>query len=88
MWFLFVIVYSRFWPVLPLAVVFCGMDTMLFTTPVFWFGLVLIPVTTLLIDVICKLIYNTVFKSITEAVRESEIRKNDPSHVLHESRSS
>lgn len=32
--------------------------------------------------------HNTVFKTLTEAVRESEIRKHDPSLVLKESRSS
>lgn len=31
---------------------------------------------------------NTVFKSLTDAVRESEIQQHDPSHVLEESRSS
>lgn len=32
--------------------------------------------------------HNTVFKTLTEAVREIEIRKHDPSLVLKESRSS
>lgn len=33
-------------------------------------------------------IQNTVFKSLTDAVRESEIKQADPSHVIKESRTS
>lgn len=31
---------------------------------------------------------NTVFKSLTEAVRETEVQKQDPDQVMRESRSS
>jgi len=34
---------------------FRGMDIQLLSTPVFYFCLMLVPITTLLIDVICKL---------------------------------
>ncbi|XP_065355630.1 probable phospholipid-transporting ATPase IA isoform X1 [Calliphora vicina] len=88
MWFIFIAIYSNFWPVLPVAANFLGMERMIFTTPVFWFGLLLVPVTTLLVDVLFKLVQNTVFKSLTEAVRESEIRKHDPDDVMNETRSS
>lgn len=33
-------------------------------------------------------IHNTVFKTLTDAVREQEIQRNDPSQVMEESRSS
>ncbi|XP_030386345.1 probable phospholipid-transporting ATPase IA isoform X1 [Scaptodrosophila lebanonensis] len=88
LWFSFVLVYSHFWPTFNFATNFAGMDIQLFSTPVFWLGLPLVPITTLLIDVICKLIHNTVFKTLTEAVRETEIQRNDPEQVMSESRSS
>ncbi|KAH8299708.1 hypothetical protein KR044_004998, partial [Drosophila immigrans] len=110
LWFTFVIVYSHFWPTLKFASNFAGMDIQLLSTPVFWLGLFLVPITSLLIDVICKLyvrtiliwsirgqfkflsinyrVHNTVFKTLTDAVRESEIQSHDPSQVMEESRSS
>ncbi|XP_023030774.2 probable phospholipid-transporting ATPase IA isoform X3 [Drosophila willistoni] len=88
LWFIFLIIYSRFWPTLNFASNFAGMDIQLLSTPVFWLGLLLVPITTLLIDVICKLIHNTVFKTLTEAVRETEIQRSDPAQVMNESRSS
>ncbi|TMW45206.1 hypothetical protein DOY81_009713 [Sarcophaga bullata] len=88
LWFIFIVVYSNFWPVFPVAANFLGMERMIFSTPVFWFGLLLVPATTLLSDVIFKLVQNTVFKSLTEAVRESEICKHDPEDVMNETRSS
>ncbi|XP_060651447.1 probable phospholipid-transporting ATPase IA isoform X3 [Drosophila nasuta] len=88
LWFTFVLVYSHFWPTLKFASNFAGMDIQLLSTPVFWLGLFLVPITSLLIDVICKLVHNTVFKTLTDAVRESEIQSHDPSQVMEESRSS
>ncbi|KRG04765.1 probable phospholipid-transporting ATPase IA isoform X5 [Drosophila mojavensis] len=88
LWFLFVLIYSHIWPSLSFASNFAGMDSQLLSTPVFWFALVLVPIASLLIDVICKLIHNTVFKTLTDAVREQEIQRNDPSQVMEESRSS
>ncbi|XP_037051247.1 probable phospholipid-transporting ATPase IA isoform X4 [Bradysia coprophila] len=88
LWFMFIMLYSNIWPTIPVASVFCGMDQLLFSSPVFWLGLFLIPVATILMDVIVKVIHNTVFKTLTDAVRESEINRHDPSIVLKESRSS
>ncbi|XP_054269311.1 probable phospholipid-transporting ATPase IA isoform X3 [Macrosteles quadrilineatus] len=50
-WFLLIIAYSRFWPTIPLGQVMAGMDRMIFTSPVFWFGLILIPLAVVLIDI-------------------------------------
>ncbi|KAH8300651.1 hypothetical protein KR018_001323 [Drosophila ironensis] len=88
LWFFFLLVYSEVWPTFNLASNFRGMDIMLLSSPVFYFGLLLVPISTLLVDVICKLIHNTVFKTLTEAVRETEIRRSDISEVLAEPRSS
>ncbi|XP_067627473.1 probable phospholipid-transporting ATPase IA isoform X3 [Eurosta solidaginis] len=88
MWFIFMVTYSNFWPTIMLAPMFLGMDRMLFSTFVFWLGLLLIPITTLLPDVLFTIVHNTVFKSLTEAVRESEIRRYDPENVIRESKTS
>ncbi|XP_049956962.1 phospholipid-transporting ATPase IA isoform X5 [Schistocerca serialis cubense] len=82
MWFIFVAVYSNFWPVIPVGAVMLGMDRMMCTSPVFWLGLILIPFSTLIADVSYKVIHSTAFKSLTEAARESEIRKTDPGNVI------
>jgi phospholipid-transporting ATPase len=41
---------SHFWPSLPLAANMAGMSHMLLSSPVFWWGLILAPVTALLSD--------------------------------------
>jgi len=88
LWFIFIIIYSNVWPLIPVGAVFTGMDTMLFASPVFWMGLFLIPIASLLPDITVKTIQNTAFKSQTELVREYELQNADPSHVMKESRSS
>uniref|UniRef100_A0A182LW80 Uncharacterized protein n=1 Tax=Anopheles culicifacies TaxID=139723 RepID=A0A182LW80_9DIPT len=45
---------SNIWPALPVGAVFTGMDDMVFTTPVFWGGLLLIPISALLFDISWK----------------------------------
>ncbi|XP_066951686.1 probable phospholipid-transporting ATPase IA isoform X4 [Macrobrachium rosenbergii] len=81
-WFVFLLVYSNFWPILPIAPEMSGMYLEVFSSPVFWFGLILVPVACLLPDVCVKTIRNTVRKSLTEQVRESEIDNRDVSKVL------
>ncbi|XP_076548667.1 ATPase phospholipid transporting 8A1 isoform X5 [Osmia lignaria lignaria] len=90
LWFLFICIYSNFWPVLNVGAVMLGNDRMLFSTPVFWLGLVLIPSAVLLLDVTVKAVKNTVWKSVTAAARENEIRKSDPGDIFnsHDYRSS
>lgn len=52
---IFLIVYSYFWPMgLPLAANMAGMIELLFTTPVFWLCLILVPFTTLIPDIAYK----------------------------------
>ncbi|XP_055378275.1 probable phospholipid-transporting ATPase IA isoform X3 [Condylostylus longicornis] len=88
LWFLFILVYSHLWPHFPFAAVFCGMDKILLSSPVFWLGLFLIPLASLLVDVSVKFIHLSIYKPLTEAVREMEIKRDDPGHVMRESRSS
>ncbi|XP_038106522.1 probable phospholipid-transporting ATPase IA isoform X6 [Culex quinquefasciatus] len=58
LWFVFIFIYSNIWPALPVGAVFTGMDDMIFSSPVFWLGLFLIPITALLPDVVVKVIKN------------------------------
>ncbi|XP_014614054.1 PREDICTED: probable phospholipid-transporting ATPase IA isoform X2 [Polistes canadensis] len=83
LWFLFILIYSNFWPVLNVGAVMLGNDRMLFTSPVFWLGLILIPSAVLLLDVTVKAVKNTVWKSVTAAARENEIRKSDPGDIFN-----
>lgn len=82
MWFIFVLIYSNVFPTVMIGAVMQGMDRMLFTSLVFWLGLILIPVATLIPDMLVTVIHNSMFKSMTEAVRESEIKQRDPSALL------
>ncbi|XP_043252850.1 probable phospholipid-transporting ATPase IA isoform X4 [Colletes gigas] len=90
LWFLFILIYSNFWPTFNVGAVMLGNDRMLFSSPVFWLGLVLIPLAVLLLDVTVKAVKNTVWKSVTAAARENEIRKSDPGDIFnsHDYRSS
>nr|CAG4646034.1 EOG090X00X3 [Macrothrix elegans] len=72
-WFLFLAFYSHFWPSLPIAANMAGMSHMLLGSPVFWFGLILAPITALLMDYSIKTVMNTMFKSFTDQVCEREI---------------
>ncbi|KAJ9596817.1 hypothetical protein L9F63_012150, partial [Diploptera punctata] len=44
----------NFWPTIPVGAVMLGMDRMMFTSPVFWLGLFLIPFTALIVDITFK----------------------------------
>ncbi|XP_044255942.1 phospholipid-transporting ATPase IA isoform X12 [Tribolium madens] len=91
LWFLFVVIYSLFWPTIPFGSVMAGMYLMLFSTAVFWLGMFLIPIIAIIPDFLvkvcpysvfkskkwcpCPIVQGTIFKSLTDAVREGEIRK-------------
>ncbi|KAK9875763.1 hypothetical protein WA026_009559 [Henosepilachna vigintioctopunctata] len=76
-WFLFITVYSTFWPFLPIGSVMCGMYIMIFSSATFWLALILVPIATMLPDFLVKIIENTLFKSFTAKVRESDIRNKE-----------
>ncbi|XP_073967262.1 ATPase phospholipid transporting 8A1 isoform X2 [Choristoneura fumiferana] len=88
MWFLFILIYSNVYPLILIGSVMRGMDRMVFSSAVFWLGLVLIPVATLAPDLLVTVIHNSAFKSMTEAVRESEIKQRDPADLLAQPRHS
>ncbi|KAL0839953.1 hypothetical protein ABMA28_016563 [Loxostege sticticalis] len=88
MWFLFILIYSNIYPSILIGAVMRGMDRMVFSSLVFWLGLVLIPIATLIPDLIVTVIHNSAFKTMTEAVRESEIKERDPAALLAQPRHS
>ncbi|GIX83118.1 phospholipid-transporting ATPase IA [Caerostris darwini] len=81
-WFIFLWGYSNCWPTLPIAADMVGMDNMLLSSAVFWMGLIIIPFIALVGDFTFKVIRRTAFKSLAEAVRESEITNTDPAKVI------
>merc|ERR1719402_280064 len=81
-WFLFLFIYSSFWPTLPLAANMSGMVWILLSTPVFWFLFVMVPVFTLLADVAYRATKTTVFTSETDRIRIAEVMKTEVSPYL------
>ncbi|CAH0396964.1 unnamed protein product [Chilo suppressalis] len=88
MWLLFILVYSNIYPWVMIGSVMRGMDRMVFSSLVFWLALPLTPVCALLPDLLLTVIHNSAFKTMTEAVRESEIKKRDPAALLAQPRHS
>ncbi|XP_041972957.1 probable phospholipid-transporting ATPase IA isoform X5 [Aricia agestis] len=82
MWFIFILIYSNLYPAVGIGAVMRGMDRMVFGSLVFWFALLLIPAAALLPDLLITVVHNSAFKTMTEAVRESEIKKRDPAALL------
>uniref|UniRef100_A0A4X1URT0 Phospholipid-transporting ATPase n=1 Tax=Sus scrofa TaxID=9823 RepID=A0A4X1URT0_PIG len=56
LWVVFFGIYSCLWPAVPMAPDMSGEAAMLFSSGVFWMGLLFIPVASLLLDVVYKLI--------------------------------
>ncbi|GFY73021.1 phospholipid-transporting ATPase IA [Trichonephila inaurata madagascariensis] len=81
-WFIFLWGYSNCWPTLPIAADMVGMDHMLLSSAVFWMGLIIIPFIALIGDFTFKVIRRSAYKSLAEAVRESEITNTDPANVI------
>lgn len=73
-WFAFLVIYSRVWPTLPMASEMRGIATMVFSTPVFWTGLVLIPLTTLLPDITWKTVHRSIWPSYLDRVIQASKR--------------
>lgn len=82
MWLVFLLIYCNVWPVLPVAPDMAGVHIMIFSSGIFWMGLIIIPFMALLADIIFIVIKRSCFKTLTEAVRESEIAHADPGPVI------
>lgn len=81
-WFLFLAIYPHMWPNVDLAPEMVGMDKYVYGCGIFWIGLILIPITTLLRDVIWKVMRRTLFKSVHEEVQEMELAHEDPTKMV------
>ncbi|XP_045492723.1 probable phospholipid-transporting ATPase IA isoform X3 [Colias croceus] len=88
LWILFIVIYSNLYPTILIGAVMRGMDRMVCTSLVFWLALPLVPLATLVPDLLITVIHNSAFKTMTEAVRESEIKKRDPAALLSHPRHS
>uniref|UniRef100_A0A672TFT5 Phospholipid-transporting ATPase n=1 Tax=Sinocyclocheilus grahami TaxID=75366 RepID=A0A672TFT5_SINGR len=60
LWVVFFGIYSSIWPLIPLAPDMSGEADMMFSSGVFWMGLIFIPITSLVFDVAYKLFTHTV----------------------------
>ncbi|CAF3403244.1 unnamed protein product [Rotaria socialis] len=81
-WFIFFSIYSYVWPTFPVAAEMRGMAQYVFSSSYFWFGLILIPITTLLADFVYNCIQRTYFKTLMQDVQEKEIAHHDPSALV------
>ena len=89
-WFVYLLIYSRFWPHLPFGAVMADLDIAIFSTWLFWLGMAIIPFVALLVDIVVKLITRTCFKSLADKIielelaREIENQNQKPNGSLHE----
>ena len=71
-WFVFLTLYSRAWPTLPFGADMAGMDSIIFSSWMFWLGLIAIPFSALFLDFIHKVTQRTLNKSLADRVMELE----------------
>ncbi|KAM7389162.1 hypothetical protein PAMP_023155 [Pampus punctatissimus] len=83
LWVVFFIIYSSLWPLIPLAPDMSGEAEMMFSSGVFWTGLVFIPITSLIFDVAYKVVKKVCFKTLVDEVQELEALSKDPGAVVH-----
>ncbi|XP_071756359.1 putative phospholipid-transporting ATPase IA isoform X4 [Centroberyx gerrardi] len=83
LWVVFFAIYSSLWPLIPLAPDMSGEADMMFSSGVFWTGLVFIPITSLVFDVAYKVIKKVCFKTLVDEVQELEALSKDPGAVVH-----
>uniref|UniRef100_A0A8D3CMB1 Phospholipid-transporting ATPase n=1 Tax=Scophthalmus maximus TaxID=52904 RepID=A0A8D3CMB1_SCOMX len=86
LWVVFFIIYSSLWPLIPLAPDMSGEASMMFSSGVFWMGLVFIPITSLAFDVAYKVLteraqlLKNVFKKSTVSLYRSESTQQNLLH--------
>lgn len=74
-WFVFLLIYCRMWPTFPIGADISSIDQIIFSTSIFWLGMVVIPLVTLLIDIVIKIVTRTCFKSLADKITELEMAK-------------
>ncbi|KAF4104914.1 hypothetical protein G5714_014245 [Onychostoma macrolepis] len=83
LWVVFFGIYSSLWPLIPLAPDMSGEADMMFSSGVFWVGLIFIPITSLVFDVAYKVMKRVCFKTLVDEVQELEALSKDPGAVVH-----
>ncbi|XP_041931097.1 phospholipid-transporting ATPase IA isoform X3 [Alosa sapidissima] len=83
LWIVFFGIYSSLWPLIPLAPDMSGEADMMFSSGVFWMGLIFIPITSLVFDVAYKVMKKVCFKTLVDEVQELEALSKDPGAVVH-----
>uniref|UniRef100_A0A8C1T9B6 Phospholipid-transporting ATPase n=1 Tax=Cyprinus carpio TaxID=7962 RepID=A0A8C1T9B6_CYPCA len=83
LWVVFFGIYSSLWPLIPLAPDMSGEADMMFSSGVFWLGLIFIPITSLVFDVAYKVMKKVYFKTLVDEVQELEALSKDPGAVVH-----
>ncbi|XP_059371910.1 probable phospholipid-transporting ATPase IA isoform X4 [Carassius carassius] len=83
LWVVFFGIYSSLWPLIPLAPDMSGEAEMMFSSGVFWMGLIFIPITSLVFDVAYKVMKKVCFKTLVDEVQELEALSKDPGAVVH-----
>merc|ERR1719454_839966 len=87
LWFFFLCIYSSIWPTITaFASNMPGMAFIIFSSPVFWLLMVLVPVVTLLADVAFKATKTTVFTTETDRIRIAEIVKREVAPYIENGR--
>ncbi|KAJ7414477.1 putative phospholipid-transporting ATPase IA [Willisornis vidua] len=83
LWVVFFGIYSSLWPVIPMAPDMSGEAAMMFSSGVFWMGLLCIPMTALLLDIVYKVVKRATYKTLVDEVQELEAKSEDPGAVVH-----
>uniref|UniRef100_A0A4W5JWM9 Phospholipid-transporting ATPase n=1 Tax=Hucho hucho TaxID=62062 RepID=A0A4W5JWM9_9TELE len=83
LWVVFFGIYSSLWPLISLAPDMSGEADMMFSSGVFWMGLVFIPVTSMVFDMAYKVLKKVYFKTLVDEVQELEALSKDPGAVVH-----
>ncbi|XP_045063368.1 phospholipid-transporting ATPase IA isoform X1 [Coregonus clupeaformis] len=83
LWVVFFGIYSSLWPLISLAPDMSGEADMMFSSGVFWMGLIFIPITSLVFDVAYKVVKKVCFKTLVDEVQELEALSKDPGALVH-----
>ncbi|XP_061107589.1 probable phospholipid-transporting ATPase IA isoform X2 [Conger conger] len=83
LWVVFFWIYSSLWPLITLAPDMSGQANMMFSSGVFWMGLIFIPITSLIFEVAYKVMKKVFFKTLVDEVQELEALSKDPGAVVH-----
>lgn len=82
LWFLFLLIYARMWPVLPFGADMADLDVAIFSSWLFWLALIIIPFVAMLVDIIVKLVMRTCFKSLADKIIELELARESQSGLI------